>query len=106
MEVDFENVWTLFRKGEYGIVAKLCAFVQFQLKRGNVNWKGNATAFDLIRAATYPLNVFAILSKINHALVGDAITAGNIESLQSLAIFSNGVDGLLSNVLVVGNVQG
>jgi hypothetical protein len=31
VEIDFEDVWALFGEGKDGIVAKLCAFVQFQL---------------------------------------------------------------------------
>lgn len=53
----------------------------------------------------YPFDIFTALCKVNHALVGDAVTAGDVEALQPLAVLGNSINGLLSDVLVVGNIQ-
>jgi hypothetical protein len=55
---------------------------------------------------TNPLDEFAILGKSDQTLVGDVLAARNIKSLQTLAVFCNGIDGLLCDIFIVGYVKG
>lgn len=82
MEVDLEDVGTVFGEGVNSVVLELATFIQLQ-----------------------SLNIATTCCQVDHALVGDILAARNVESLKATAVFGDGIDRLLGNVLVVGNVE-
>ncbi|KAI6771078.1 hypothetical protein HG531_009933 [Fusarium graminearum] len=102
----YSSIVALDHEGSHWAVADASALVKVNLEDVGAVLGESVNSVVLQLAAFIEFQLCTVTSRqSDHAFVGNTFTTRDVESLKSVAVLGDGVDGLLCNVLVVGDVE-